>query len=553
MPGLPRSKALRERFGASARAVAAPMSATGDWLTRSEFATFFKKVTGEDGTEAIEAQTHLYSLADISAFGDKSGTGGGGNTGGIDEETLAAYLTEHNYATQTWVASRGFLTSGSLNAYLTKTDAASLYQPKGNYLTPSALDGYVTLATAQIISGAKTFTVQQTIAVDGMALALRSPSDANNMRVALLSHTNWGELRIYGTGGHFAGIRADATATRLWVTKGYGTDWSWDVRMQVGTAALMQGTLYLAENLDPQMWWDSESARIRVNKPLVSSGIMYAERFLANTTNICTNLNADLLDNMHLADILNSNVASATKLQTARKLWGRPFDGTADVSGDIEGAGNIAASGRVTAAFDPTGYSNFWASEHGQLLVKTGTAAGFYSFGIGVRSADGVAQLQASQNGVGGIKLLLNPKGGNVGIGNTTNPKYPLDVHGQARANGLISESFDALRLSTASGDLRMRVCASDNWASMRMYGNAGRYVEMRPNAGGTQLTLASCLSDSDYTFDVSLLTGSVVLRGGRLYLDEAKTAYIYYDAATGCVRTNKPLVGANDITAFKS
>ncbi|WP_368107211.1 tail fiber domain-containing protein [Bacteroides nordii] len=38
---------------------------------------------------------------------------------------------------------------------------------------------------------------------------------------------------------------------------------------------------------------------------------------------------------------LNSNVASATKLQTARKIWGASFDGTSDIAGDISGATRI--------------------------------------------------------------------------------------------------------------------------------------------------------------------------------------------------------------------
>lgn len=46
-------------------------------------------------------------------------------------------------------------------------------------------------------------------------------------------------------------------------------------------------------------------------------------------------LDADLLDGKHLSDILASNVASATKLQTARTIWGQSFDGTGDVSGSL--------------------------------------------------------------------------------------------------------------------------------------------------------------------------------------------------------------------------
>ena len=39
-----------------------------------------------------------------------------------------------------------------------------------------------------------------------------------------------------------------------------------------------------------------------------------------------------------------SNVASATKLQTARTLWGQSFNGTANVSGSLTGVGNITSS-----------------------------------------------------------------------------------------------------------------------------------------------------------------------------------------------------------------
>lgn len=43
--------------------------------------------------------------------------------------------------------------------------------------------------------------------------------------------------------------------------------------------------------------------------------------------------------------LLSSNVASATKLQTARSLWGQPFDGTAPVSGNMTGVWSIIMNG----------------------------------------------------------------------------------------------------------------------------------------------------------------------------------------------------------------
>ena len=43
--------------------------------------------------------------------------------------------------------------------------------------------------------------------------------------------------------------------------------------------------------------------------------------------------------------LTSSNVASATKLQTARTLWGQNFNGTANVSGNLIGVGNIISTG----------------------------------------------------------------------------------------------------------------------------------------------------------------------------------------------------------------
>lgn len=63
------------------------------------------------------------------------------------------------------------------------------------------------------------------------------------------------------------------------------------------------------------------------------------------STTLCTNLNADMLDGKHLNDILASditgNAATATKLKTARTIWGQSFDGMGNVSGALSGVTNI--------------------------------------------------------------------------------------------------------------------------------------------------------------------------------------------------------------------
>jgi hypothetical protein len=51
-----------------------------------------------------------------------------------------------------------------------------------------------------------------------------------------------------------------------------------------------------------------------------------------------------------LAATINSNVASATKLQTARTLWGQSFDGTANVTGSLTSVTDITGTGTFTGA-----------------------------------------------------------------------------------------------------------------------------------------------------------------------------------------------------------
>ena len=85
-----------------------------------------------------------YSLKDVAAFGPSEGGGIAG--GGLSEEALGAYLAREGYATQVWV--REYVASHAptvdLSAYLAKTEAAALYQPKGSYAAAShSHDAYI--------------------------------------------------------------------------------------------------------------------------------------------------------------------------------------------------------------------------------------------------------------------------------------------------------------------------------------------------------------------------------------------------------------------------
>ena len=55
---------------------------------------------------------------------------------------------------------------------------------------------------------------------------------------------------------------------------------------------------------------------------------------------------------------VTGNAGSATKLQTARTLWGRSFDGTGNVSGNLDSVGNINSSGMLSSSYRSNTYIN---------------------------------------------------------------------------------------------------------------------------------------------------------------------------------------------------
>lgn len=114
--------------------------------------------------------------------------------------------------------------------------------------------------------------------------------------------------------------------------------------------------------------------------------------------------------------LTTDNVASASKLQTARRIWGQSFDGTADISGTLSGVANIQFS--ADNAYDIGSNSN--ASRY------------IYTYWLGAKEGQKL-ELGANNSSFGhGLCINTNL---NVGIGTNT-PGYKLQVNGDQYATG---------------------------------------------------------------------------------------------------------------------
>ena len=107
--------------------------------------------------------------------------------------------------------------------------------------------------------------------------------------------------------------------------------------------------------------------------------------------------------------IWNGNALTATKLQTARTLWGQSFDGSANVSGNMTDVGSITASGTIKTTSDIIAYST--GSGDVVLPIASASALGTVKVGSGlVIDSNGVL----SATGAGSLGSVVVDGTGNA-------------------------------------------------------------------------------------------------------------------------------------------
>ena len=143
-----------------------------------------------------------------------------------------------------------------------------------------------------------------------------------------------------------------------------------------------------------------------------------------------------MIDNGGIKGVIasvNHNVASATKLQTARTIWGQSFDGTGNVDGALTITGG--SNGRyVKITGDAVNFNAPTSGAYAMGLDMRSNSGTYYG---GICGAYGSTQSSIEYYYYGGAynSATMYVKGGNVGIG-TTSPSSRLSVSGTMNVTG---------------------------------------------------------------------------------------------------------------------
>jgi hypothetical protein len=279
------------------------------------------------------------------------------------------------------MAGQGGLDADAMWAELKKADSSKIID--ASHIPTSVLDGrWVTLSTNQTITGQKTFTQQlkSTVATGVSPLIVSSNTLVNNLNADLLDGYHQSSflradgvnqyVTLSGGDGNNEGYRLvfEGTVTGGWYinsmtllvnSRHAGTGMisivfhttNQESTSYVGSLNYYGSTIGLGDTMW-RLFYNTTTKKVRLfwrfyDYSDCQVSILNRRGIITNISNKTWYTTIPSDSGSELPAYYNW-ASSAHALATSRTLWGQPFNGTANVSGDMTGVGNITMSGVLT-------------------------------------------------------------------------------------------------------------------------------------------------------------------------------------------------------------
>lgn len=627
------------------------------------------KLTYDSTNKAIKIDGNLYATGGITAYGAGASTtgGGGGLNGSVKSYADALKLTSESLSEiasaysikaldsrissleggsamdvsvsgsgnavtaisksgTTIIVTKGttFLTSHqSLASYLTKTDAASLYQPKGNYLTAhQSLDGYVnevaTSGTGNAItsvskSGKKlTFTKGATFLTSHQSLADYAKKSEIPTKVSQLTNdtgyiTSSGSCAYATSAGNadkvdgvhvtWAGVLTSTSHLVAWESDGSALRDINPANVTVGNSDKLDGIhanglLTALSNSDKGIsitvgGTTKSISNISVNyassagnadtvdgyhvngknvapyghiPSIESDGVMEVGKYIdfhndnSGKHDFSTRLQTtgNYGNSVYLPShngtlaLISDNVASATKLATARSIWGQSFDGTGNVNGTIYINNSDSSNGAIRLNSDISSNARISAIND-QVIFNTGNAIRFGETAWDWNQWAGLKYTHSNKT------IYLGIADGSVFSANSA------QSNGTLRLAGITTITPDSgARIGGSGGDLYLGNANNSNWVKVQNIcshnGSNYWYIYQSGNAHFKNIDSGDATINGTATINGNLLVSGLIDNKGIIpassgFNDKGTSCYVSADALCSGITAITDSIQVNQVT----
>ena len=454
------------------------------FLTNHQSLSAYLKSADAANTYSKLGHTHSQYLTSHQSFTDLCATLLVGDGVVVNDTEFITSIADANGFSNTSALNRPYKRKASKLWEYIKNKANSLYQPIGDYATQSWVNnkGYITSSSS--ISG-NAATATNADKVDGYH-AYQLFRDLGWWNSSETHNAN----DIEGNASVFAySTHSNVPTTGVLTTFSGGNDaYNWQMLKQYS----WRGLYIRYRNGDTKTW--SDWVRLLDETDLTWSSISNRPTAVSQFTN----------DSGYITSSANisGNAGSATKLQTSRNLWGNSFNGTENIGGTIlPSATHRYNLGSTTYMFERT-YTRYIETDNGydlrvicagNELIRLGSADNvvyFNSQSLNIKNnvssgcSMSISEIRDSELNYGQINVVdtngSRPKGrhlvlqyeqGNVGIG----AKYPsekLEVNGNILVNTSSTSGDKGLKIKANSRNLLFGVGTSTKIGVYNYSGN---------------------------------------------------------------------------------